>query len=551
MTNKATAHTQYSKHAKLRKLAIEKITNNHRFLFKDSPDKEELAQKIKQNITPYLIEVVLADSPLQTQIDALEKNPNQNAALQKKIRDKQKLLTDYSIAYHQAIIDYRQTTADMQALSRANRTFLALEEKQDEYLYIIDKDTCEHLCREQGSAEDAPQKFENKQNIELAGSMTDAVRVWHNNITLNNLTIRDNRNDIETGHRDGIQLIPPPAYKEKDDGKGGKKLVKLADQMVGTILENATITNCHITAPNAALQGIFSSDGMCRNLDISHVEIKTKGKHFISIAGALTGCKFNNITLHQLNEKYEAEIGLYPLRIGGNMADDGMISIIDFHPSSTVKYGAVTQTHNNVYKLGKKTSEPFQITDKRDKIPPEFIQIAFALEQFDYDTYYAQYTTWTLTDFKRELAELFRKMEAWIDLRVTEYGSQIRRPENKGVLPDVSKEQHNPKKFGVIWALKEAQKALVKFNSGDAEYTTTHIPELQETAIRSFAMKCIAIKNGQVVKLYDLGEQENEYKFTRNEVRKAYLQHLLADHYFAADQLERKNNPYYIPEKAK
>jgi len=125
------------------------------------------------------------------------------------------------------------------------------------------------------------------------------MRVWRNNVTVDKLTIRDNRIDIKTAHRDGIQLIPPPKYREVTNAAGETRQIKEADQMADMILEDTTITQCKIFALKAALQGIFSSDGMCRNLKIDHVIVGTQGGHAISIAGVLTGCEFTNISLHQ------------------------------------------------------------------------------------------------------------------------------------------------------------------------------------------------------------------------------------------------------------
>ena len=523
-----TAHTLYAKHAKLRKLAIEKISNNRRYLFKDGLDKDELALKIKQNITPYLVDVVPNDSPLQEQIDALKNNPKQDAALQQKIQQKRDLLAQYGSAYHQAVIDYQQTSADMQALYNSNTTFLSLDEKRHEYLYIIDRETCQHLSLEQKKEKDAPQEFKNKTDIELTGNQTDAVRIWRNNISLHNLTIRDNRTDTETAHRDGIQLIPPPKYREIKDENGQTKLVKQADQMAGTVLENATISNCDILAPNAALQGIFSSDGMCKNLKIDSVKIGTRGGHAISIAGALTGCEMRNISLYQQPNGPMPEIGLFPVRIGGNMADDGMIYIFDFLDGSGYDYGEVISHHNKVYKTGQSQPEILNPTDHRATIPRRFIKISFGLRDFNYPKYFEEYTKWTIKDFKNKMPQQYQQMSAWIDRRFSEYSSGTRMAEPETVngtavkLPNISNEQKNRKEFGVWDMLQKARKAL---NTQDPEWLNTRLPELQETAIRSFTMKCIALDNGKADALYDLGEADNA-------MRKAYLHYLLDDNDF-------------------
>ncbi len=123
---------------------------------------------------------------------------------------------------------------ELSKLDQANDVFLVHKEKQDEYLYLLDKETCDHYCVSQGQEKGGKLDFNDKTHLELTGKQTDAVRIWRNKITLENIHIHDNRNDTETAHRDGIQLIPPSEYEtSKPDAKGVTKQIKLADQMVG------------------------------------------------------------------------------------------------------------------------------------------------------------------------------------------------------------------------------------------------------------------------------------------------------------------------------
>lgn len=541
---KAEGHTQYAQHAKRRRLAIEKIVNHRRFLFKEDLDQAALEQKILHDISPYLVsEIDTTQSPLQEQINALESDPKKDAASLLKIDEKKARLSEYKNNYLAGVTTYQQSHADMQALDDNNTTFskvfLPPPEKQHEYRYIIDKETCKYLCREHNLAEDATLTFSIPDTIELKDKQTDAVRVWRNNITVENLTIRDNRDDIKSAHRDGIQLIPPPKYRETIvDGKN--TLVKQADQMVGTILKDVSISHCDILAPKAALQGIFSSDGMCKNLKISNVNVGTRGGHAIAIAGVLSGCEISHVTLHQQAGGEVPEIALYPFRIGGNMADDGMVYILGFKEGTGYHYDPIIQSRNKRYATEQSHPEDITVSDYRGKIPDKFVRFTLGLKNFDYPRYFQDYTEWTLADFKREMHTEYQEMTSWVNRRYKEYSTGDRTPEADRIgkdlfeLPEISTEQQGPKEFGVRDMLFKAKLLLT---NEDSALMNTRLPELQETAIRSFTMKCIAIKHGEPVKLYNLGR-------TLNIHRKAYLHYLMPASYFADENLDDTNNPY-------
>ncbi|HIO93680.1 MAG TPA: hypothetical protein EYG68_12705, partial [Leucothrix mucor] len=157
---KAEGHTQYAQHAKRRKLAIEKIVNHRRFLFKEDLDQTALEQKILQNITPYLVSTIdTTQSPLQEQINALENDPNKDAANQLKIDEKKARLSEYKNNYLVGVETYQQSHADMQVLDDNDavfsKVFLPPPDKQHEYRYIIDTETCKYLCHEHDLAKDA------------------------------------------------------------------------------------------------------------------------------------------------------------------------------------------------------------------------------------------------------------------------------------------------------------------------------------------------------------------------------------------------------------
>ena len=101
-------------------------------------------------------------------------------------------------------------------------------------------------------------------------------------------------------HRDAIQLIP---YA------GGNS------QFSGAAMRNIII-NGNVIESSASLQGIFASDGVFQNLQITNNSIDVAGAHTISISGMLSG-KIDGNTDLQGRLLPAEKIRLYPLRIGG------------------------------------------------------------------------------------------------------------------------------------------------------------------------------------------------------------------------------------------
>ena len=424
-------HTKYLQYALLLKKAKEDIINYGPYLLTFTvTSKQEKTDKISANIEQYLVPVDPNNNPMQKQIARMESSPNPDQA---KIRTRKGYHQQYVEAFNKAVTSYQEMSQKIQQLVNTNSMFQAPDSKQNEYLHIIDTDTCRYLCESQKQKADCPQQYNgNGVTLELTGKQTDALRIWRNHVTVSNLIIKDNRVDTETAHRDAIQLIPPPRYRQsKKDAKGNVTLIKELDQSGGTVLKDVTIKNIKIHAPQAALQGIFSSDGMCQNLKLQDIEVGTKGAHTISISGVLTGCEMSNIKLYQQPGGPMPEIGLYPVRIGGNMADDGMVVIYSFAPGSDYIYGTVKQNNLYVYEAGSNTPKPIQVTDYRGQIPEKYISMAVGLRDFNYPKYLKEYTTWTLADFQRAMPQHFTKMKAWIDQRVREYSSGIREPSNE------------------------------------------------------------------------------------------------------------------------
>jgi len=103
-------------------------------------------------------------------------------------------------------------------------------------------------------------------------------------------------------HRDAIQLIP-------DLNRTG------SDQMAGSMMSNTKITG-NIIKSTGELNGIFASDGVFKNLEISNNHIQTQGEHKININGMLSGKIVANTDLDN-NALPAKNIKLLPLRIGG------------------------------------------------------------------------------------------------------------------------------------------------------------------------------------------------------------------------------------------
>lgn len=466
-------------------------------------------------------------------LKALKSSTNPPAGIDAKIATAEANLKTYQTTETQARASITEYQPKIQALISAKDYWGAPEAKKNEYLFIVDEESCQstgvdwitiaNACGagKWGTSLTIPiangvYTFANQTITYSAATQTDAVRIWYNKVVLDKLTITDERT-YDEAHRDAIQLIPPPQYKDSTDSAGKPIKLKLADQMAGTILESPTVKNCVIKGVNAPLQGIFMSDGLCRNAVISYNDIQVKGAHAISLAGLLSGSLNGNqlreVAPDETGYHFEPHIRLYPLRIGGNMADDGVVCVLGFGSGGSVQYGEVTSDNNALIRYDGKI-DPLEVEDLRRELPDTFVKIGVGLTHFNYDTYFSEYSTWTVNDFKTQDSWGYQQMVAWINLRLQEYSSGQR--ETGSPLPPPSSEQRDTKAYGIIDMLTRAQTAL---KTASPTFMGTRLADLQETAIRSFSMKRIAIRNGVVEPLVDLG--------TLNARREAMLKWLL------------------------
>ena len=435
-------------------------------------------------------------------------------------------------AYQQRAIQAQQVLAEyparLKALAAANDLFLAPSDKQSEYLYMLDEESCQASCINWDEFATASQNllfsgqlavFKGKDNIQLTSpEQTDAVRIWTNNVVVDGLIISDQRSYTEA-HRDAIQLIPPALGRREGD-----QYLRLADQMAGTIMENVTVQNCQISAPHGPLQGIFASDGMQRQLCIRNNLIATQGAHSISLAGVLEGCEISGNILQEVAGGELPKINLYPARIGGNIADDGVVCILGFanEPKQRpLDYAPIRVQDPNQVKRVDGTQTEALINDMRRVIPESFMRLGLGLTEFRYSAYLSSYSSLNLGQYRQFDPFGAQQLEVWLQTRVQEFTQG--RPENHP-LGAVGTEQKTIGEKFLLPALK-----LLQARSAE----NIRLVDLEHSPIRSFAMKRLAIMHAQIQPLVHLGlvnqRRELALKFLletqqlNNRVKTAYL----------------------------
>ena len=396
--------------------------------------------------------------------------------------------------YNTAVRNLQDNLPELRELESTGESFCATDDATSEFRYIVDEGAKKYFWMEQrgltGLVEtefdlaNCTTHFLGPKCIGLVDNQTDAVRIQANNVVLRSIEIRDERGHSNVAHRDGVQLIPPNLMDE------GRILI---DRMAGSVVSGIHVDQCTIDAPLAELQGIFSSDGFCRNLTISNNTIKTAAGHFISIAGALDGCKISDNILQQASDNIP-KIKLYPGRLGGNIADDGIVYILSFASNSEYNYCEVENTGNEYIGLNQEAL-PDQFSDERDRIPASHGQVALGLRNFDYTNYMETYSRCTVADFKNDYPIGYLRLQAWLEQRVEEYETGERTEldrENYPILADPTEEQ----KTRVIYTLCQALDLLCEESE---EFLSTRVADLQSMPIRSFIIKRLAVSKGEIV----------------------------------------------------
>ena len=473
-------HTLYTDYARRLKKANDDIAQTAKYLEPDSP-----------NYLPTYIQ----------QLETLKNSANPPDGIEQKIALMRDNLANYQARYTEALAVLAEYPQKISALESANQVFQAPPGKTDEYLYVMDEESCQASCVNWQAVASNPgqvlvqapvgqYRFQGRTDIELTGeNQTDALRVWNNDVCVEGLCITDNRCYTEA-HRDAIQLIPPALGKHE-----GGRYIRLADQMAGTIMRNVSVQSCQVSAPNGPLQGIFASDGMQRQLRILDNDISTQGAHSISIAGLLDGGEISGNVLRQVKGGELPQISLYPARIGGNMADDGVVCILSFteeEGQERLAYEPV-QVHkpNRVVPLEAAETDAV-INDMRGLIPDSFLKLGVGLADFNYHAYLQEYSSLTLGQYCQRDPTGAEKMLEWLKLRTEEFAHGRAADNPLGL---VSNEQR-------LIGERFLQPALQALQQGQVD--NIRLVDLEYTAIRSFAMKRLAILNGRVEPLINI-----------------------------------------------
>lgn len=359
--------------------------------------------------------------------------------------------------------------------------------------------------------------------IDLVGKQTDAVRICWGGNHLRNLSIQDLRL-YKAAHRDAIQLIPPKTTDKQRRLRVGDQEQDwvVGDQMTGTMLENVTVENCSIRSPYSPLQGIFAGDGLFTNLRLLGNRVQTAGDHSITINGLLSGEIADNV-LQAVNDKTPV-IRLYPARIGGNLAEEGLVYLLGFADEKNrgprLQYLPLTLRDNQL--SGLPAEKALEIIDSRASIPDTHQLLSIGLKQFRYHAFMEKFSNLTFGEYRRQNAgKDFAKLKLWLENRIAEYGSGKRIMPNAlpAIPPGDERRTH---------ILPLLRKALAKaINSHDLDHVS--LSNFPETPIRAFTAKQLALRYGEIQPFEALATTDKNRLLQMERLRKATLQYLLPD----------------------
>ena len=363
--------------------------------------------------------------------------------------------------------------------------------------------------------------------IEMEGGQTDAVHICQSNICVINFNIKDKR-VYKTAHRDAIQLIPPRTLdRSRRSQVGGQEQDwVVGDQMTGTVLENVTVEGSTIRSPYSPLQGIFGADGLFVNLRLLNNHIQTAGDHSITINGLLSG-EISGNTLQAVNGKIPA-IRLYPARIGGNLAEEGVAYILDFADEGSrgarLRYGKPVIGDNRL--SGVSGRQFVEIADNRFSIPDTQRLVSFGLTHFRYYAFMDRFSRLTFGEYRRQNGGRdFARLKAWLEDRVVEYTS------GKRIMVDAlpSIPAGDERRVRILPVLREALTNAVNSHALD-HVSLSNFPE---TPVRAFVAKQIALQYGDLQPLGALdGLVHPAGKVTLQQMgrrRQAILKYLLSE----------------------
>lgn len=359
--------------------------------------------------------------------------------------------------------------------------------------------------------------------IELAGGQTDALHVRRGGTLISNLTIRDRR-FYKAAHRDAIQLIPPKVVDKcrRLQVGGNEQDWVVGDQMTGTVLKNVTVEACAINSPYSPLQGIFGGDGMFANLRLVGNRILTAGAHSITINGLLNGEIRDNI-LQAVNGNTPV-IHLYPARIGGNLAEEGMAYILDFadegNEGSKLQYGKVIIANNRLTNIP--GAQAVKISDERFSVPDTHRQLGFGLKHFRYHAFMDRFSNLTFGEYRKQNGGRdFARLKEWLENRIAEYSSGRR------IMPDALPgiPAGDERRTHILPLLRKALANAVNSHALD-HVSLSNFPE---TPVRAFTAKQLALQHGELQPLDTLDADNKVMTRQMKQRRQAILKYLLPE----------------------
>ncbi|MDD5391751.1 MAG: hypothetical protein PHE17_01895 [Thiothrix sp.] len=493
MANDQSAFTQYAGYARSVAIAQANATAYRKYV--EGPDSY-----------PAKIQAIEAS------IAAEKAKPKPNPVLLQNLQaNADKFKADYAKAgYAQKLADAiaaeSNAKAEMLKLENANEVFQCTPMIAKESLYIVDTAGCNafrtysksplYPCYYQAPpANNAMQQkaiqqvqqpvvpqcvcFQNKTITLPPTAGGDGLRVWESNIRISKVNITDQRvygNDV--GHKDAIQLIPPAKTDPVNKAADGSPC-RMEEQMAGAMLENIYIDNCQITAEKAAFQGIFASDGLFRNIRILNNTIKTQAAHFITLNGLLSGVMRGNKLVAAGTSP--ARVQLYSTRIGGSLAEEGLVWLLSFSASTGFQYAPLDT--DLVFNKGKPEEGLYPLDsggniDHRGKISRHYAAFSIGLEQFDYYGYLREYNSLTYGQYRSKYPDDLKRMEGWLTARIAEYK----------IL--------DPKSELRLVVMPQLQDALAKLH--DPSLFDVRVPDLKLLPVKIFSMKRLAIRFGKL-----------------------------------------------------
>lgn len=364
-------------------------------------------------------------------------------------------------------------------------------------------------------------KAGNSPIIELVGKQVDAVHICWGGSRVRNIDIQDLRL-YKAAHRDAIQLIPPKTTDKDRRLRIGAQEQDwvVGDQMTGTVLENVTVEGCSIRSPFSPLQGIFAGDGLFNNLKLLGNHIQTAGDHSITINGLLSGQISDNI-LQAVNDKAPV-IRLYPARIGGNLAEEGLVYILDFaderNRGPKLQYSPITLRNNHI--AGMPDKQAVEIMDSRSRIPDTHRLLSLGLKQFRYHAFMEKFSNLSFGEYRQQNGgKDFARLKIWLEDRITEYGSGKRLLVDG--LPAIPPQDE--RRTQILPLLRRAVANAINSHALD-HVSLSNFPE---TPVRAFTAKQLALRYGQIQPLETLNATDKTHLQRMEKRREATLKYLL------------------------